>query len=95
MSPDQAAGNPLFQLIPYAFIAVIFYFLVFKPQKDSQKKLRDLIDNLQKNDNVITNSGIHGSVAIVKEKTIVLRVDENVRIEFDKEAIASVVKPNA
>ena len=52
-----------------------------------------MIDNLKKNDEVVTVSGIHGTVAIVKEKTVVVRVDENCRIEFDKEVI-SVVKSN-
>ena len=56
-----------------------------------------MLGNLKKNDEVITTSGIHGTVAIVKEKTVVLRVDEGCRIEFDRESIASVtsgeVKP--
>src|SRR5271165_3332027 len=84
----------LFQIIP---IAAIVYFLLIRPQQQQQKKIKALQDNLKKNDEVITSSGIHGTVAIVKEKTVVLRVDEGCRIEFDRESIASVtsteVKP--
>jgi preprotein translocase subunit YajC len=50
-----------------------------------------MIAALKKNDEVITSGGIHGTVVNVKEKTVVLRLDENVRVEFDKEAILAVV----
>jgi len=84
----------LFQILP---IGVIFYFLIIRPQRQQQKKLKEMLDNLKKNDEIITTSGIHGTVAIVKEKTVVVRVDEGCRIEFDRESIASVtsgeVKP--
>jgi preprotein translocase subunit YajC len=75
----------------YVPIILIFYFLIIRPQRQQQKKLREMMANLKKNDEVITTSGIHGTVAIVKEKTVVLRVDEGCRIEFDREAIASVI----
>jgi preprotein translocase subunit YajC len=77
--------------------ALIFYFLIYRPQRQQQKKLKEMLDNLKKNDEVVTTSGIHGTVAIVKEKTVVVRVDEGCRLEFDRESIASVtsgeVKP--
>src|SRR5579862_4194836 len=77
----------LFQILP---IVAIFYLLFIRPQRQEQKRLKDLQDNLKKNDEVVTTSGIHGTVAIVKEKTVVVRVDEGCRIEFDRDAIASV-----
>ncbi len=84
----------LFQIIP---IILIFYFLIIRPQRQQQKKIKEMQDNLKKNDEVVTASGIHGTVAIVKDKTVVLRVDEGCRIEFDRESVASVtsteVKP--
>lgn len=87
MPPEQTAANPL----PlFALVVLIFYFIVFKPEKDKRKKHLEKINNLKKNDQVVTQSGIHGTVVIIKDKTIVLRVDDNVRIEFDKEAIGSV-----
>ena len=93
MGAEQAA-NPLVSLpiIPYLLIFLIFYFLVIKPQKDKQKEQKTLIDTLKKNDEVVTAAGIHGTVVLVKDKTVVVRVDDNVKIEFDKEAVTSVVK---
>ena len=71
--------------------------MILRPQQKKQKELKIMIDNLKKNDEVVTASGIHGTVVIVKEKTVVIRVDDNCRIEFDKEVVANVksntVKP--
>jgi preprotein translocase subunit YajC len=78
----------LFLYIP---IIAIFYFLIIRPKQQQDKKTKDMLAALKKNDEVVTTSGIHGSVAIVKEKTVVVRVDEGCRIEFDREAIASVI----
>ena len=84
-------------IVPYAIIIGIFYFLVFRPEQQRKKKMKLMLDNLKKNDEVVMTSGIHGTVVIVKDKTVVVRVDEGSRIEFDREAIASVkadsVKP--
>ncbi len=91
----QQQPNLIVQLIPMMMIFGIFYFLVINPEKKKQKEHKDLIENLKKNDEVITASGIHGTVVNVKDKTVVLRLDENVRVEFEKDAILVVDKKNA
>ncbi len=92
--PTEQVVNPWLQLpiIPYFLIFLIFYFLVIKPQRDKQRQHKDMLKNLKKNDEVVTAAGIHGTVALVKETTVMLRVDDNVKIEFDKEAVVSVTK---
>jgi preprotein translocase subunit YajC len=85
---QENAMTPI--LYMYVPILLIFYFLVFRPQRKKQKEMKAMLDNLKKNDEIVTASGIHGTVAIVKEKTVVVRVDENCRIEFDKEVIVTV-----
>ena len=94
MPQDSGFTQMLFLYVP---IGLIFYFLVIRPQRQQQKKTKEMLANLKKNDEVVTTSGMHGTVAIVKDKTVVVRVDEGCRIEFDRESIASVksneVKP--
>ena len=84
-------------LVVYSIIFLIIYFLIIRPQQQQQKKTKQMLDNLKKNDQVITSSGIHGTVALIKEKTVVVRVDEGTRLEILREHIASVtsneVKP--
>lgn len=84
-------------LIQGVLIFAVFYFVLYAPQRKRQKQLKAMMDSLKKNDEVVTSSGIHGTVVIVKEKTVVLRVDDNCRIEFDRDTIttikSNVVKP--
>jgi preprotein translocase subunit YajC len=87
--PQQSALTQI--LFMYVPIIAIFYFLIIRPQRQQQKKIKEMLENLKKNDEIVTTSGIHGTVAIVKEKTVVVRVDEGCRLEFDRESIAAVI----
>ncbi len=93
MPPEQTV-NPLMQFVPLIFIFFIFYFIVIKPQKGKQEAFKKMIADLKKNDEVVTTGGIHGTIINVKDKTVIVRIDDNVKIEVDKEAIASINKVN-
>ncbi|MEW6008437.1 MAG: preprotein translocase subunit YajC [Candidatus Omnitrophota bacterium] len=88
-------GSPqgsLISFIPLIGIMLVFYFLIIMPQQNQQKKHRQMIENLKKNDEVITVGGVHGTIINVKEKTFILRIDDNVKVEIEKSAVASVKK---
>jgi len=85
------APNPITQFAPLIFIGVIFYFLLIRPQQKQRKEQQKLIESLKTGDKVITSSGIHGLIANVKERTVLLKVADNVKIEIDKAAVATVV----
>lgn len=89
-----AAGQPAagMSFIPIILIFVIFYFLLIKPQQKRQKEHQEMLKNLKKNDEIVTNGGIHGTIVNLKDKTAVLRVDDNCRIEIQKESVAFVKK---
>ncbi len=94
---DAAPGAPaqppvLFQFLPLIIIAVLFYFLLIRPQQKKQKEHQQLVAAIKTGDKVVTSSGIHGIVANVKEATILLKVADNVKIEMDKAAVATVSK---
>ncbi|MBU0744579.1 MAG: preprotein translocase subunit YajC [Gammaproteobacteria bacterium] len=88
----QGQGSFIVLLPMYLIIFLVFYFLLIKPQQKKQKEHQKIISQLKKNDEVITSGGIHGTVINVKDNTVVLRVDDNVKIEFQKAAIANVEK---
>ena len=93
MAQEQSVSPLLqFPVIPYVLILLIMYFLVFKPQKTKQKERKELLANLKKNDQAVTSGGIHGTIVNVKDTTVIMRIDDNVKIEVDKEAIAAVEK---
>lgn len=93
--PAAQSVSPLMNFIPLILIFVIFYFLLIKPQKQREKEHQKILNNLAKNDDVITSGGIHGTVVNVKDKTAVIRVDENVRLEVEKNCIVQVAKKEA
>jgi len=89
------AVNPILNLAPLILIFVIFYFMLIRPQRQKEKEQQKMLKNLNKNDEVVTLSGIHGTIVNVKEKTITLRIDDNVKIELEKNCVAYVKKPQA
>ena len=69
-------------------VVVIFYFFMIRPQSAKAKKEKQFRESLQKGQNVITISGVHGKVVEVKETTIILEIANNVQIEVEKSAVA-------
>lgn len=87
----QPVAPPSFPWPMLVAMGVIFYFLLIRPQQKRQKDLRTLVDSLKTGDKVVTTGGIHGIVANIKDgTTLSLKVADNVRIEVDKSAIATV-----
>jgi preprotein translocase subunit YajC len=85
-------NNPI---IPFACIGLVFYFMIIRPQKKKQNELQALVSALKTGDKVVTTGGIYGIIANVKEgSTLSLKIADNVKIEIDKSAIASVIKTN-
>src|SRR5205807_1105839 len=74
-APGPAGGIGFF--VPFIFIFVIMYFVLFRPQKKRQKEQQRLISSLKTGDRVVTNAGIHGLIANVKETTVMLKVADN------------------
>lgn len=87
--------NPLVNLIPFALVFVIIYFLMLKPQKQREKEHQKQLASLVKNDEVVTSGGIHGTVVNVKDKTVIVRVDDNVKLEIEKGCIAHITRKGA
>lgn len=87
--PTETA-NPILMIAPYLLIFVIFYFLVIRPQKQKQNEYQKMINELKRNDEIVTTGGIHGTIVNIKDKTLTIRVDENVKIEIDRGAVARV-----
>jgi preprotein translocase subunit YajC len=75
---------------PFILIIAIFYFLIIRPQNKKQKETQKMLSALKKGDRVVTVGGVHGTISSVKENSVVLKVDDNVKIEFSRSAVATV-----
>jgi preprotein translocase subunit YajC len=89
---EGQAVNPIASFLPLILIFVVFYFLLIQPQQKQKKQHEQMIKNLGKNDEVVTSGGIHGTILNVKETTVVLRVDDNAKLEVEKYSISAVTK---
>jgi preprotein translocase subunit YajC len=85
-------SNPLVMM---GLMVVMFYFLLIRPQQRQRKELEKRIASLQKGDEVVTTAGIHAIVHNVKDRTVVLKVAEGTLMEFDKPAVATVLKKDS
>ena len=82
-------------VIMFVAIIAIFYFLIIRPQKKRDKETKAMLDAMKKGDKIITIGGIHGTVVAVKDQSVVVKVDDNTRIEFTKSAVSTVVNKDA
>jgi preprotein translocase subunit YajC len=87
------AQNPLISFLPILIVGVIFYLLIFMPMRKRQKKTEAMIADVQNGTRVITSSGIYGTVVGVKDKTFILKIADQVKIEIAKSAVAGLQGP--
>jgi preprotein translocase subunit YajC len=87
-APAQPSGFALF--LPLILIMVIFYFLMILPAQRRQKKLTQMLKDLKTGDKIITNGGIHGTIAGLEPDSVQLRIAEQVKIKVSRSAIAGL-----
>ncbi|MCC6396141.1 MAG: preprotein translocase subunit YajC [Bacteroidetes bacterium] len=89
-------GNPtdslISTLIMFALIIGIFYFMILRPQQKRQKERQKMLEAVKKGDKVVTAGGLHGTVAGLDEKTILLQVADNVKMKFDRSAVNTIIR---
>ena len=86
--PAPAIGDQLAQMLPmFVLIVVIFYFVIYRPQKQQREKHQALISQLKKGDKVVTTGGIWGTVTNVGKETVTLQVAENAKIRVGRDHI--------
>ena len=87
----NSTNSPVPSLILMVVFVAIVYFMMIRPQRKRDKEAKDMLAAIKKGDKIVTIGGIRGTVAIVKESTVIIKVDDNTRIEFSKSAISAVL----
>src|SRR5690242_875234 len=88
-------GQMLQMVVTFGILGVMFYFLLFRPQQKQRKEQEELLKNVKTGDKVLLNSGIFGIVSNVKDKSLMVKIADNVKIEVLKTAVGSVVQKSA
>jgi preprotein translocase subunit YajC len=90
-----SGGSMTTSLVTFALVIGIFYFLIIRPQNKKQKDTQAMINAMKKGDKVATIGGIRGTVQSVKDETVIIKVDDDTKLEFNKSAVSTVLNPSA
>jgi len=94
-SNAQQGGGGYTGLLIYPVLLALFYFLFFRPQSQAKKKQEELIKSAKTGDQVVTTGGIHGVITNVKDKTVMVKVADNVKIEVEKAHLEKIMRDEA
>ena len=94
-TPPQGTQGGASSMMSVVFMVVlmfiVMYFFLFRPQQKKEKQRQRMIEELKKGDKVITNSGMIGVIWGIKDNNFIIKVDDEVKIEFLKSAIAGKI----
>lgn len=88
--PAPGGGGLGGLMLPIIAMIAIMYFIMIRPQQKRDRERRNLLDNLSKGDQVVTTGGICGTIVGITDERVVVRVDDNVKLEFLRTSIAFV-----
>src|SRR6266705_7055925 len=91
MGAAPEGGSAWLQLVPFALVLAIFYFIILMPMKRKQQKVQEFLDGLKVGDKVITTGGIHGQVTRLGDISVQLQIADKVRVEVARAAIGGYV----
>jgi len=93
-APDgqSGGGSMISTLIMFGAIFAIFYFMIIRPQQKRAKEQKKMLEALQKGDKIILSGGMHGTIAGLEDKTVLVDVGNNIKIKFERSSILSVLK---
>lgn len=92
-APAAGPAGPMVlvaQFAPFVLVFAIMYFLMIRPQQKRAAELGKVQSGLSKGDRVLTQAGIYGTVVGVDGDKVVLRVDDNVKLEFQRSTIVGL-----
>ncbi|MCI5566923.1 MAG: preprotein translocase subunit YajC [Veillonellaceae bacterium] len=72
---------------PILLMVVIFYFLLYRPQKNAQKKRQSLLDSIEVGDRIMTVGGIYGEITKVEDDTVMLKISDDVQLKLSRAAV--------
>ena len=90
-SPSEGGEpNPIASLLPFVLMFLVLYLLILRPQMRKQRNQQRMIDELEKNDEIVTSGGIHGTILNIKDDILVVKIADNVKIEVSRAAVSRV-----
>jgi preprotein translocase subunit YajC len=96
--PGAASGGSPTSMAPtlvtFGLVFLIFYFLIIRPQQKRQRDTKKMLEALKKGDRIVTIGGIRGTITSVKTDVVVVKVDDNTKVQFSRSAISQIIDPS-
>lgn len=90
--PGAVGGpGPIVSLMPIAAMFVVLYFLLIRPQQKRTREHDTMVENLKRNDEIVTTGGLYGRVQTIADKVLTVEIAPNVRVRIDRAQVADVV----
>ena len=89
---EGGEGSMMSTLIMFGAIFLIFYFMIIRPQQKRQKDREKMINEMKKGDKVITSGGLHGTIAGMDEKTLLVDLGNNIKVTVERSSVNAVVE---
>ena len=89
--PGQQTGSIMQLLVPMALMMVIAYVILIRPQRRKQREHEDRVKRVKAGDRIVTNGGIHGTIAAVKDHTFMMKIADNVKLEIEQSNIMRIL----
>lgn len=89
---EAAQQNPLGMFLPMIVIFVLFYFMLIRPQRRQQREHQQRLSQIKSGDEIVTNGGIHGLITNVADRTVTLKIADNVKIKIERQCVATILK---
>lgn len=86
---QSQANSGIINIVMMLAVVAVVYFFMIRPQTKRQKEEKKFRESLSKGDKVVTIGGLHGKILSMDEKTVLLEVDESVKLRFERAAIRS------
>ena len=87
----SGGGSPMSLIFMIIAIFAVMYFLMIRPQQRQKKQHQELLSKLSKGDKIVTAGGLHGTIAGVKDNTVIVKIADNVKVEVGRASINKVV----
>lgn len=85
-------GGGFTAFVPLILMFAIFYFLLIRPQQKKTKQHRELLNNLNKGDRIVTGGGIHGRITGLSDATLTVEIADKVRVKINRASVAAVIQ---
>lgn len=88
---EQNPNSLMMNIVPLLGVAVIFYFLIIRPQQKQMKETKQMLEALKSGDRVVTRGGLIGKITAVKGEEVEIEIASGVKSLFTRSAVGAVL----